>query len=355
MSTGPGDQGSAHEDEIDRKLRELTEGRMSEPRLKEPSAAEHAMRAAREKQQAKRNERKQRRQGLGVRLKVGAIVLVILAAVGGFTWLRFSHSPAGSPSAQQQSPPSGTATGKAPPADPFADTQAANWSSGDSGIVIPAAKPVGGYTATQVQQAYQTTRQLLIAANLNRQTLLGGAPTAFANLLTKQQRTDFLSALNKKGVNSGGYPVSTRKWVASFFPGSAEFIGNVIKVHGVMSAQTAHESGSTVLAIQVNYIFAYAVEPPGNPSDWMRVLDHQYGTVDFARWDDPGGPLEPWDQTIIGNAGTQCGVTDGYIHPDYPSDRGTALPSESGPAVNPYSQSTSAAGGGAVCGRTSGT
>jgi hypothetical protein len=353
MSEGIGDQGPGHEDEIDRKLRELTEGLMTEAKVKELSAAERAKRARRDLKKDKRNQRKQRRQGRSVRLKVGAIAVVVLAAGGGVTWLLLSHSPVGRASGQQP-PLGGTSTGTAPPSDPFAGTQAENWADGESGIVVPGAKPVGSFTAAQVTKAYQTTRRLLIAANLDMQTLLGGAPTAFADLLTKQQRSDFLSVLNKKGVNSGGYPLSTRKWVASFFPGSAEFIGNVIKVHGTMSAQTAHEAGGTVLAIQVNYIFAYAVEPPGNPSDWMRVLDHQYGSVDFAQWDDPGGPLEPWDQTIIGNAGLQCGTTDGYMHPDYPSERSPA-PTQSGPAVNPYSQSTSVPGGGAVCGRTSGT
>lgn len=353
MSEESSGQGPAREDEIDRRLRELTEEMTGAARFKEPSAAERAKRAARERKQTKRNQRKQRRQPWAGRLKVGAIAVVILAAAGGVTWLRLSHSSADRPSGQQP-PLGGMSTGGAPPADPFAGTLAENWANGESGIVIPAAKPVGSFTATQVMEAYRTTRQLLIAANLDKQTLLGGAPTAFADLLTKQQRADFLSALNKKGVNSGRYPLSTRKWVASFFPGSTEFIGNVIKVHGVMSAQTAHEAGGTVLAIHVNYIFGYAVEPPGNPSDWMRVLDHQYGSIDFAQWDDPGGSLEPWDQTIIGNAGIQCGTADGYIHPDYPSER-TPAPTQSGPAINPYSSATSVPGGGGVCGRTSGT
>jgi hypothetical protein len=26
----------------------------------------------------------------------------------------------------------------------------------------------------------------------------------------------------------------------------------------------------------------------------MRIVQQQYGTVDFATWDDPGGRLEPW-------------------------------------------------------------
>jgi hypothetical protein len=327
MPEGTGGHEPDHEDEIDRKLRELTEGLLAESKIKELSAAERA----------KQDKRRQRRKRWRGRLTVGAIAVVILAAAGGAAWLRLSHS-------------STTST----PADPFAGTPAEQWADGESGIVLPSAKPVGSFTSAQVEKAYQTTRELLIAANLNQQTLLGGAPNAYADLLVKQQRAEFLADLNKKGVNSGGYPLSTRKWVASFYPGSAEFIGSTIKVHGAMSAQTAHESGGTVLAVEVNYTFVYAVEPPGDPSDWMRVLDHQYGSFDFAQWDDPGGPLEPWDQTIIGNAGIQCGTTDGYIHPDYPSER-TATPAESGPVINPYAQSTSIPGGGAVCGRTSGT
>ena len=220
--------------------------------------------------------------------------------------------------------------------------------------MTPAARPVGGFTAAQVAAAYASTRKLLIAADLDRQTLLGGPPTAFAKLLTAEQRATFLASLNKIGLDKAGSRLSTRLWVASFAPGSAELIGNVVKVHGTMSARPVAESGGVALAIVVNYIFAYAIEPPHQPADWMRLLDHQYGSIDFAPWDDPGGALEPWDRTIIGHAGIQCGTTDGYIHPDYPSER-SANVSESGPAVNPYSSATSIPGGGAACGRTTGT
>ncbi len=236
-----------------------------------------------------------------------------------------------------------------PPADPFARTAADHWASGAAGIVAPVAKPVGAFTAAQVAAAYQMTRELLIAANLDTRTLLGGAPTAFARLLSVKQRAIFLAGLGKTGATKAGHPLSSRDLVASFAPGSAELIGDVIKVHGTMSARTVAQSGTTVLAIKVSYVFEYAVEPPHQPTDWTRVVDREDGSIDFARWDGPRGALEPWDHAIIGNSGTACGPGDGYIHPDYPSDRSIDT-RQSEPIINPYYAATGKHSGGPVCG-----
>jgi hypothetical protein len=282
MTTGTGDQGPGHEDELDRRLRELTEEVASAARIKEPSAAERAKRAEQDRKTGQRNQRQRRRKRGGVWL---AVVVVIVAVAGAVAWLRLSHSPArppaGHPSLAGTSSPALPPAAGTPPADPFLGTPAADWADGESGIVVPAAEPAGSFTAAQVASAYQTTRRLLIAANLNTPTLLGGAPTAFADLLTTQQRADFLSALNKKGVNHGGYPLSTRKWVASFFPGSAELIGNVIKVHGVMSAKTVHESGTTVLPANARP----RLPSPGLPSTRTRYPQRHPAAAPYA-----GGP-----------------------------------------------------------------
>jgi hypothetical protein len=53
------------------------------------------------------------------------------------------------------------------------------------------------------------------------------------------------------------------------------------------------------------------VEPPGRPAGWERVVQQQYGTVDFARWDDPGGRLEPWIRVGTYTADIECDTTDG--------------------------------------------
>jgi hypothetical protein len=253
-------------------------------------------------------------------------VVLVLAAAGTFAWMQLRHPS--TVSAGRSIVPAvslvPTIADDGPPVLPFASTPAKNWADGAAGIVIPAAKPVGTFTAAQVEAAYQTTRSLLIAGDLNEPTLLGGPPTAFADLLASQQRTQFLGGLNKKGVNKAGLPLSTGQWVTSFAPGSAKLIGSVIKVRGTMSAKSVYVSDTTALAITVNYVFAYAIESPGNAIEWMRLVTHRDGNFDFAAWQDPGGQLTAWDLTSGSQAGAECAGTDGSVYPDYPPEGPTA-------------------------------
>ena len=62
---------------------------------------------------------------------------------------------------------------------------------------------------------------------------------------------------------------------------------------------------TTELVITVNYVFAYAIEPPATPSDWMRLVDASAWQHRFTPWPDLGDPLQPWDDTAIGQAGIQ--------------------------------------------------
>jgi hypothetical protein len=348
-----GSENPEHRDDaIERRLRELSA---------ELSGAAHraAQAAAKEKAQ---EEKRQRRSGSG-RLRVVSVAVVVLLAVGGVITWRLSGSSSGlndTNAVHNGAVPTGSATVVAapvvpagPPADAFAGTPADHWADGAAGIVVPAAKASGQFTAAQVAAAIQITRKVLIAGDLDWPTLNGGAPTAFADLLTSQQRTDFVKNLDKIGLHDG-YTTSSRAWVMSFAPGTVSFVTRVVKVHGSMSAGTAVSSGTTVLRVAVNYLFTYAIEPPGHPSDWMRVVVQDYGYVDFAQWDDPGGPLEPWVVIGISHAGIQCGMTDGYVHPAYPNGaRSSVRPS--GPAENPYSTAPPAASSAGTCHHTTGT
>ncbi len=364
-------QEPASADEFDRELRQLMEGGAGEPLFLEPSAAERLSSGA--------GPVRRTRRGLG-QLTGSLVLAVFLALAGGIAWLRFAPGTAKSadvtgqtadaqpvnagPAQQAALPePSGTVFPvdlfAGPPADPFYGTLADHWTDGAAAIAAPRARPAGRFTAAQVAAAYGTARALLIAANLDRQTLLGGAPTAFEKLLTAAQRTQFLAGLNSKGVTKAGYPRSTRAWVASFAPGSTALVGSVIKVYGLMSVRAVTQSGTAVLAVQVNYLFAYAIEPPHDPADWTLVVDHVTGSIDFARWNDrdPGrsGALEPWYRAVITAGGAvACGPGDGYIHPDYLNGRSAAF-GQSAATAGMYSLATPAAGGGPACERATGT
>jgi hypothetical protein len=346
-------------DEFDRELRELTEGTAGEAMFIEPSAAERAMGAVAEVRQ--RPRAKKRGHFAGTVFLVLTLMLVGMIDLLGHRHAVMDVAASPSPGLAPPGPASGVESVLSgtispidpfadPPADPFAGTAADHWGDGAAGIVVPAADSVGGFSRAQVAAAYQTTRQLLIAANLNGPILLGGAPTAFAKLLAPGQRAAFLTGLNKTGVTSGGEPVSTRTWVASFAPGT-ELVGDVIKAHGTMSARAAPGSGDAVLAVDVDYLFSYAVEPPHDPSDWTRVTDHVYGSFDFAPSGDGSGALEPSDRTVIANSGIHgCGAEDGYIHPAYPTDR-SVDDNQIRPLIRPYSAPASPpSGGGAACG-----
>lgn len=337
---------SPAEDDLDRQLRELTEGKAGEARFREASAAELAKAAAR----AARRAKKRARRGKSLRTARTALswttAIAVLAGGGVFAW----HYFAGKRTSTTTGGVIGTAVAAAgtagtlspfkpfsggPLADPFAGTVADRWADGAAGITVPAAARLGSFTAGQVAAAYATTRKLLIAQDLDRATLLGGSPAAFANLLTTQQRNDFAADLDKTGLHKDGSAISTRTMVTSSAPGTTAIIGSVIKVRGTMSSRETTDRGRAVLDIDVSYRFVYPVEPPHAPADWMRIVVHIGGRVEFAQWQDPGGPLRPWVMLTSFQAGAYCGETDGFIHPDYPSGPpGKVQPS--GAPIDPY-------------------
>src|SRR5579862_8633865 len=355
-------------EELDRKRREPND-EISTPKTRELTPLERlvAARQAEMRSQRKRDTRVLAVLGLVAAIIVGGGVFafVRLAPPSRHHHVSAAHhvsvaptvAPAASLLATPEAPlltPLQSLTANGPPAFPFAGSPANAWADGAAGITIPAARPHGPYTAAEVRSAYEPTRRLLIAGNLNWPTLHGGPPTAFADLLTKQQRGQFLAGLRSTALNKDGTEQNTRTWVASFAPGSTQFVTTVVKVRGRMSASLARDSGSEMLRINFDYLFVYAVEQPGNPSNWLRVVAQESGSVDFAQWDDPGGPLEPWYDGGGSTAGDLCGTRDGYIHPDYPQGPPPSV-KPSGKPVNPYSMATPSAGPVLGCQATTGT
>ena len=360
-------------DDLDRELMQL-EAELAKPaRFIEPSAAERARMAAERARMAAKQQRREagrrgrrlrepaagpdrrpdpwhpaslpsRGRGYAWRLMTVLIVIVILGAAGyGFARLdQRQHAINLAPVTSVPRPPGQTS---ATLAEPFLGSPAQHYANGAAGIVIPVAQAVGSYSAAQVAASYQTAKQMLVAADLDWQTLRGGAPEAFASLLIPQQRADFTEGLNKTGLDAQGHLVSTRAWVTSFARGT-KLVGNLIKVHGSMEPATAASNGVPVLQIHADYLFVYPVERPGQPSTLTRIVQRVAVDVDFGTYTDPGGALEPWWQrTGGGAAGARCDINDGFVHPQFPNGSPDKVRPK-GTLVNPYDQSTPAANNG---------
>jgi hypothetical protein len=344
-------------DELDRKLAELMEETSAHGRIKEASAAERAAAAAKAAKAGRKVGRKATRRahrdgprgGPGAdgsgnsRARIAITVIIVLIVAGGaaFGWQHVTsgRSPGNGNDTQAVKngpvPPVSAPSVAEPPADPFAGSPADGYADGADGIAVPAAHPVGAFTAGQVGAAYAETKKLLVAATLNPPTLAGGAPDAFANLLLPAERSFFVRGLDKTGLDKQGGSMSTRGWIVSFAPGSTKFVTGVVKTDSTLSARTAAQDGRTVLRIDANELAVYAVEPPRQPADWMRIVVHLDWQVNFARYTDPGGALQPWVTAGDFIAGQRCGIGDGYIHPDFPNGPAPKV-SPSGAPVNPY-------------------
>jgi hypothetical protein len=351
------------EDEFDRALRRIIEGTAGEARFHELSASEREKAGARAVKQADkragaREDRRARTRRRAIRAASSLAVILVLAGGGVLASHRFAGktTPAVTDSAISTATVTSSGSGAVPPAsvvssagissfapfagppaDPFSGTPADHWADGTAGITLPTAKQTGTFTSAQVAAAYATTRKILVAQNLDPTTLRGGKPTAFEKLLTLKQLNQFVRGLGKVGLAKDGTPLSTRAWVASFAPRSADLVGSVIKVHGTMSARATTNGGSKALDVDVNYRFVYVVERPGKPQDWTRIVGRVSGYIEFFNWQDPAGPLQPWIVSAYPfEAGAQCATTDGFIHPDYPSSPPASVRPR-GPAIDPYS------------------
>ncbi|MFF4191860.1 hypothetical protein [Nonomuraea sp. NPDC001831] len=209
--------------------------------------------------------------------------------------------------------------------DPFAGSPAEHYADGAAGLVMPAAKALGGLSKADVAKGLERTRALLAAALLDRETLLGGRPKAFAGLLDADQREEFSKEL-------GGKKYDSRRMVISFAPGSAELATDVVKINGTARLGTFREDGLHGVKVEVNYLAVYAVRRPGAPATTMRLVSQLNGEVQLYRSDGKPALYAKWGMS---STPADCDADDGFVHPVYEDDPpGSVAPT--GPATDPY-------------------
>ncbi|MFD8421246.1 hypothetical protein [Streptomyces sp. NPDC059466] len=222
---------------------------------------------------------------------------------------------------------------------PFAGSPAERYADGAAGIVVPAAKPVGPLTKEQVAQALRQTKALLVGANIDSATLLGGRPThALAVLDPKQPKLldDVNSWLRKPDVKHD--PL----WLFSRFdPREVRLVGDVVKTRGRMTFKAGTRAS---VVIHADYTFVYPLAQADRKSTEVartivrRVLDIEVS--DPAKYQVTPGRLAllSYDENLSNSA---CFVYDGFLHPRFDSAAPTASAeaTPSGPAIDPYDRS----------------
>ncbi|WP_404192843.1 hypothetical protein [Streptomyces tauricus] len=247
-----------------------------------------------------------------------------------------SASPLPAETAPETAAP-GSVPGTATPDEPFAGSPAARYADGAAGIVLPEAKAVGVFSKAQVEAALEQSKVLLVDANINGRTLLGGTPeTVLGKVLDPKQPElvdELRSSLRKPG--KGHDPL---RFFSRFDRDEVRLVGDVVKTRG----RTTFEAGEAgALDIHVDYTFVYALAPADPDSTEVartivrRVIDLRL--LDPAKYEATPGRLAVtrYDDDIANSA---CDVHDGFLHPRLASVGPTGAP-PSGPAVDPYDRS----------------
>jgi hypothetical protein len=307
----------------------------------EPSARERAKRPGRLSRRRAARRSPDRGSGWKTALTV-TVVVAVLALVATFAWKgRHSRTPAPETLPDPRHPaPTVNA------ADPFTGSPAVSYLDGVMGITSPTAAPIGGLSTHEVESAYATVRARLAAAALDRPTLLGGAPDAFARTLSADERSSFTRDLDDPDPAR-----RTRSWVVSFAPRTTELAGPVIKVHGGMSARPTADEHVKGMTVRFDYLFVYAVRRPGEPSTLERLVARVTGEVFFHRAD---GALRTYiSRWGVSPTPARCDVDDGFIHPTYAGSTPESSPA-TGPRTDPYDLSHALPDDG-MCHRSKGT
>ncbi|MEU6409522.1 hypothetical protein [Microbispora sp. NPDC046933] len=215
---------------------------------------------------------------------------------------------------------------------PFAGTPAVDYADGEQGLAMPAARALGGLTEKEIGEALLRVRRLLSAAHLDPATVRGERPEEFIRLLHPRQREEFLSHLDDSG------PSGTRSWLFSLAPGTAEPLGDVVKVSGETTISKRSGGGVT---IETDYLFVHPVSRPGAPLIMTRVVERHRSEFSAYVKD---GKLVVWlaaDRSAL--FGANCDTDDGFVHPRFPGDPWGARPS--GEPVDPYDRASGVSGG----------
>ncbi|WP_262391602.1 hypothetical protein [Nocardiopsis sp. CNR-923] len=166
--------------------------------------------------------------------------------------------------------------------DPFGGTDAEDYAEG---FDLPdEVSAVGPYSAGRVREAYETVQDLLEAVYLNQDAVFDEDNSEFTSLLTGQALDWYLENHGNEDPR-----LDTRHIPFNLTPGTADPIGDVVKVNGRMRAEEAvDEYGLDYLAVRTEYTIVHPIARPGDPVSVRLVTSHLARSPSTTRATAPG-------------------------------------------------------------------
>ncbi|MFI8518996.1 hypothetical protein ACIGEZ_14385 [Streptomyces sp. NPDC085481] len=296
---------------------------------------------------------------VGIVVAVGLAVLVVRPDL--MPWRDAGDTtPLGAESERPSAAPSDEAfPDRATLREPFKGSPALRWADGAAGIELPAAKATGWMSEEQVAAALGTTRDFLVAANLDPAVIRGGKPVAALKLLDPEQ-PDVKAGMEKALARPSEQDDPTLLF-SRFSPAEVRPAGSVVKTRGRMTVENGKGETDGMVLIRTDYTFVYPVVKvrPGSTEVARTIVRRQitFSMPDPEKFEVTKGKLSvsEWSSNV-GN--DDCGrPEDGFFHPTFDEDwtGDPAAPEASGPAVDPYDRSKDLDELPQECGRSSRT
>ncbi|MET9490263.1 hypothetical protein [Nocardia sp. NPDC006630] len=219
-------------------------------------------------------------------------------------------------------------TSAAPPAfqvdqaRPFDNTPAANWASGAAGIVLPAAAPIGRYSAAQVESAMTRAQQLIVLERLDPHVLETGDAEPVLALLAPGQVAELRPKLTP-GNESQNW------WVTAKIAPGFRLLPAAPRINGDMSPALDKDGE---LTIKTNYIVAYAFSAPDpstvhDPMDIIVVArqETEYTLIDDSGYDAASQGMWFGEINAFTYAGDCAWFRKGFLAPSL-GEAGVGLP-----------------------------
>ncbi|WP_311137350.1 hypothetical protein [Streptomyces sp. I6] len=247
------------------------------------------------------------------------------------------------PLAAETAPPTAAPSGDLFPdmptlEEPFRGSPAVAWADGVAGIEVPEARAVGGMSRDQVAHALRSTKELLVASNLDRATLRGEHPAKALGLLDPLQKDGH--GLMEKGLRDPREDQDPLWLLSRFDPAEVRVAGDTVKTRGRLTFAKGDRDGSVEVKADYTFVYPLVKAEPG-ADEVARTIVRRELTV--ALYDPAGTVTTPGRLVVIAwkstTGNTDCARDgDGFLHPQFRTDLAPG-PEGSGPAVDPYDRS----------------